>query len=197
MKKSKVIFRQGNKVILRPVEETDLPLFQKWMNDYEVTQYLRQIFPVSMEDQKDWLQRNLKQSNDKVTLALVDRKTKKLIGSMGLHSIDYIAGTAITGSVIGDKKYWGKGYGTEAKMMLLEFAFNELNLRKIYSYVIAYNERSLAYAKTCGYVEEARIPDHYSKGGKFWDQIILAVYRTSWEKLWKNYSKKSAKKIIK
>ncbi len=74
-------------------------------------------------------------------------------------------------------------------MLLLEYAFRELNLRKIYSDVIGYNERSLAYAKKCGYVEEARLPNHFYRKGQYWDKVILVVYREEWEKLWKEFSK--------
>ena len=66
-------------------------------------------------------------------------------------------------------------------MLLLGFAFWELNLRKVYSYVIEYNSRSTRYSQKCGYREEARLPKHYYKKGKYWDQIILAVYRDEWE----------------
>lgn len=190
MKKQQVVFRQGNRVILRPVQEEDLSQFQVWVNDPEVSQYLGQFLPASMEDERAWLSRISKSTGQDVTVALVDRKNNTLIGSMGLHKIDHRNGTAVTGALIGNKKYWGKGYGSEAKMLLLEFAFNELNLRKVYSYVLEYNARSLAYAHKCGYVEEARLPKHYYRKGQYWDQVILAVYREHWEELWKTYSQK-------
>ena len=122
-------------------------------------------------------------------MALVDAESKKLIGTMGLHQIDFRSGTAATGAVIGDAAYRSKGYGSEAKMLLLDFAFHELNLRKVYSHVVDYNKRSVAYSEKCGYVEEARIPQHYYKKGRYCDQITLAVYRKPWEKLWKQFSK--------
>ena len=63
---------------------------------------------------------------------------------------------------------------------ILEFAFNELNLRKIYSEVIDYNKRSIAYSEKCGYKIEACLPKHYYKKGKYWDKIILSIYRKNW-----------------
>lgn len=195
MKKQEIIFRKGNKVILRPLEEGDIPLFQKWMNNPGLTHYLSSIFPISLKDENEWFENSSRSTKNKIMLAIVDRKTKKLIGSMGIHDIDYISGTATTGSIIGDQKYWGLGYGTEAKMLLLEFVFTELNIRKVYSEVIAYNGRSLAFSNKCGYKEEARLKDHYYKGGEYHDQVILSVYRPDWEEIWKKYSEQNKIKI--
>ena len=182
------MFRKGNKVVLRPVLEEDIPHFHRWLNDPEVTQFIRTRRPVSLAEERAWFDGISKPKPDSVTVSVVDQQTHAVIGCMGLNRIDHVAGTANTGSLIGDKNFWGKGYGTDAKKLLLEFAFDELNLRKIYSEVIAHNERSIAYAKKCGYVEEARIPEHYYGKGRYWDKVILAAYRRDWE------SKKAEKK---
>jgi RimJ/RimL family protein N-acetyltransferase len=176
-------FRTGKTVILRPVMEEDVPLFFEWMNDPEVTQYMETHRPVTLSQEQAWFERVSKIEQDSVTLVIVVKKTKACIGCISISKINSREGTAITGTVIGDKRAWGKGYGSEAKMLLLDHAFNDLNLRKIYSYVIGYNDRSLAYARRCGYVEEARIPNHFYRKGKYWEQIILAVYREAWEAL--------------
>lgn len=195
MKNQEIIFRKGNKVILRPVQESDIPLFQKWMNNPKVTHFLANVFPITFIDEKNWYDSNSKSTKDRVILAIVDRKTKKLIGTMGMNNIDYISGVATTGSVIGDERYWGKGYGTEAKMLLLELAFNELNLRKLYSEVIVYNERSLAFSNKCGYKEEARLKEHYYRSGQYHDQVILSVFRSDWQDVWEKYSSENKIKI--
>jgi len=80
-------------------------------------------------------------------------------------------------------------------MLLLEFVFNQLNIRKVYSQVIAYNGRSLAFALKCGYKEEGRLKDHYYKSGEYHDQVILSVYRKDWEEVWKKYSTENKIKI--
>ncbi len=176
-----MIFRKGKKVGLRPILEEDITLFHSWINDPEVSQYMSVFGPCSLEIEIEWFKRVSKNCNGKIsndyTFALIDLKNNKLIGSMGIHNIDFINRTGTTGAMIGDKNYWSKGYGSEAKKLLLEFAFNELNLRKIYSEVIGYNKRSLAYSEKCGYKVEARLPKHYYKKGKYWDKIILAIYK--------------------
>jgi RimJ/RimL family protein N-acetyltransferase len=118
------------------------------------------------------------------------------IGTMGIHGIDYRHGIATTGALIGEPEYWGKGYGSEAKMLLLEYAFNTLNLRKINSEVIAYNERSTQYSLKCGYkIEGRRRLEHFAKG-EYWDVIQLAVFREDWQPLWEAFYEKHKDTLI-
>jgi RimJ/RimL family protein N-acetyltransferase len=157
-----------------------------WMNNPEITQFLLRNNPVSLREEEDWFERVSKPTNG-YTLAIVENENGTLIGSMGIHQIDHKHGIAQTGAVIGREDCRNKGYGTEAKMLLLDYAFNELNLRKVYSYVIEFNRRSSRYSEKCGYVEEARLPKHYYRKGQYWDQIILAVHRENWEKIAQDY----------
>jgi len=184
----KLFFRKGTRVTLRPVLREDIEQFMIWMNNPDITQFLLRTDPVSLKQEEEWFER-VSKPNGSYTLAIVENESGKLIGSMGINQIDQKHGTAVTGAMIGSEDHRNKGYGTEAKMLLLEYAFHELNLRKIYSYVIEYNGRSARYSEKCGYVEEARLPKHYYKKGKYWDQIILAVYRDNWEKLAQNFLK--------
>jgi RimJ/RimL family protein N-acetyltransferase len=95
--------------------------------------------------------------------------------------------------MIGEKEYWGKGYGTEAKMLLLHYAFDTLNLRKICSSVISFNERSHKYSLKCGYKEEGRRKAQLFRDGKYWDEIQLAVFRKDWLLLWKKFQAEQKK----
>ncbi len=182
---SGVVFLRGKKTFLRPLEEKDLPLLVKWINDREVTRYLIAYLPMSMENEKEWFSK-LKDSKDQITLGicLLDGT---LIGVMGTHKIVWKDGITTTGAFIGDKRYWGKGYGTDAKMQLLNYLFNTLNLRKIMSRVIAFNERSLAYSKHCGYKVEGTSRLEIFKEGKFWDVIDLGLFKEEWFPYWKKY----------
>lgn len=187
MENSNVYFRRGEKVSLRSLEESDVPKLLVWINDPELTKYLLRSDPVGFLAEKAWVDQVSKGDRDGYVLGIVENTTGELIGTMGINKIDYRSGTAVTGSMIGEEKHRGLGYGTEAKMLFLGYAFWELNLRKVYSYVFGFNKRSSAYSQKCGYVEEARIPAHYYKNGKYHDQVILAVYRKDWEKLAKKF----------
>ena len=185
-----LIWRKSSRVILRPVLEKDLPFLMRWINDPEVTQYLKAHAPMMEFEERQWLEGLAKRKPHHVVVAIeVDGV---FIGTMGLHDIDFRHRRATTGALIGNKDYWGKGYGSEAKMLLLDYAFNELGLRKICSRVIVFNKRSVRYSLRCGYREEARLRKHSFAKGKYWDEVCLAVFRKDWLPLWRRFKKDHA-----
>ena len=182
-----VIWRKGKKTILRPVEEVDLPQFRRWVNDPENNRFILRIYPTAEADQRRWFERIHDERNQHVTVAITTHDGT-LIGNMALR-IDWINRTGSTGTIIGSKEHQGQGYGTDAKMQLLDFAFNWLQLRKVTSDVIAFNGRSLRYAEKCGYVEEGRLVKQIFREGQYHDEVILAVHREKWLPLWEAYNR--------
>jgi RimJ/RimL family protein N-acetyltransferase len=143
--------------------------------------------------EKKWLERLAERGNDVMLVIVLKGKTlaqDRPIGTMGLHGIDRVNGVATTGAAIGEEDCQGKGYGTEAKMLLLEYAFNTLNIRKVYSRVFSINPRSRAYSEKCGYVLEATLPNSHFRMGRYVDEHILAVYADQWRALWKKVGRK-------
>ena len=185
-----VIFREGQTVNLRPIERADAPILRRWMNDPDITQYLMRVFPLMEKGEEEWID-GLSGSTNNFALAIIAKEKKKLIGTIGLHQVNWRHRTAVTGTVIGEKEYLGKGYGTDAKMLLLDFAFNALDLYAVLSHVMAHNGRSLAYGNKCGYEEVARIPNWLrTNDGDRCDEVILIVTQEKWRPLWKEYVEK-------
>ena len=108
---------------------------------------------------------------------------------MGLSDIAWKDGTGHTGALIGEKDCWGKGYGTEAKMLLLHWAFTELNLRKITSSVIAFNKRSQRYLKKTGYVVEGVQKKQNFVHNRYCDCLLMAVFKRDFMPLWRTFKK--------
>lgn len=181
----KVVFLSGKKVNLRPLAQSDAPLITRWINDPEVREFIVGIYPQTEKQETEWLFNH----SDKNIVLGIETKEGTYVGNMGIHDIDWINRTATTGAMIGEKEYWGKGYGTDAKMLLLDYAFNTLNLRKICSRVVSYNQRSLQYSLHCGYQIEGTLRKHVFKKGKYWDMIELGLFREEWLPIWKIYKK--------
>ena len=193
----KPIFLAGKKVNLRPFLRADVPTLTRWMNDPEVREYIRATFPQTEREEEDWFNK-IGSKDDNINLA-IETKDGVLIGSMGIHRIDWkVDRNCTTGAVIGEKEYWNRGYGTDAKMILLNYIFNTLNLHKVCSTVVAYNKRSLQYSLHCGYRIEGRRRKHIFKNGRYWTLIELGLFKEEWLPIWKKYVKTtiaSAKKI--
>ncbi len=101
----------------------------------------------------------------------------KLIGFCGLNHRDPFAQTAELGITIGDKAYWGRGYGREAVGLLVDYGFTKLNLRRIYLRVQARNERAIRAYRACGFIEEGRLRQHVWSDGAYDDLLYMAVLR--------------------
>lgn len=194
MKKSKkeerIIFLEGKKVILRPLDkEKDLEKCLKWINDPEIRYFLTAFMPTERKKQEEWFD---KERKNEVMLA-IETGEQEFIGTISLARIDYRNGTAMTGTLIGEKKCRNKGYGTDAKMTLLNYAFNTLNLRKIYSNAHSFNKRSINYSKKCGYKVEAVFKKDRFVNGKYIDTVCLSVFKKDFLPLWEKYQNGSLK----
>ncbi len=184
----RITFRTGKRVALRPFQPEDAALLTKWINDPEVTKYIKRSFPTTLMQEADWVKTLGQNSKENVVLG-IELIDGALIGSMGLHRISWINRTATSGAFIGEPAYRGKGYGTEAKMLLLEYAFNTLNLRKVCSTVPAFNGRSQRYNEKCGYGIEGVQREQIFRNGTYHDLIHMAVFREQWLPLWEVYQK--------
>ena len=187
--KTIIKFLKGKRVYLRPLFKEDVFLLLGWVNDQEVRQYMSMYLPSMKIDEEEWINGLSKKKNTNVVLMICLNDNDRPIGIMGIHKINHKDGTATTGTFIGEKNCWGKGYGTEAKMVLLNYAFNTLNLRKICSSVYAFNKRSLRYSEKCGYIIEGTLKKHHFVNGRYVDEVLMAVFKSDFMPLWGMFRK--------
>lgn len=163
----------GDRVYLSPRSVEDAEKFTEWMNDFEVTDYTGRSGQVmSLEGEKEYLQ---EKSNPEATFSIVTIDEDKLIGTVGLESINYTNRTATLGIFIGDKDYLSKGFGTEAIRLVLDFGFNYMNLHNVSLNLISVNERALKSYKKCGFKEAGRIRENTFVNGKYYDTISMDI----------------------
>ena len=176
---NRIVTVQGDGFYFRPLELTDAENCTRWMNDPEVTRFLKAYLPMGLGTEKEYLEKVNSRPND-ISFAIV-LEDGTHIGNTALHRISWKDRVATTGTLIGEKAYWGKGWGTKAKLLLLDYAFNTLNMHKICSSVFAYNERSLKCQLRCGYVEEGRQRRQIFREGQYHDKIMLGVFKEEFE----------------
>lgn len=193
--KNRIVFLDlpKTRVYLRPHQKEDAFFFCQSINNEGIAMYLNHHNPLSLRVEEQWLEDEPKKVANDRYCSIVLKKTDEVIGTIGIHDINWINGTGTTGTFIGREDLLGKGLGTEAKMLWLKYCFLNLNLRQIYSRVIEFNGRSLRYAEKCGYREVGRLPADQYRNGTYHDLIYLMVTKEDWLPLWEEFSKKLAK----
>lgn len=102
------------------------------------------------------------------------------VGRTDLFNVDRLNGVAAFGIGIGEPGLWGKGYGTDAVNALVDFAFGELRLERVWLSTDAENARAQrAYAKA-GFVVEARRRHAWVENGGMLDEIRMSLLREEW-----------------
>jgi len=171
-----VTYISGKKTNLRPINPSDINHIFKYVNDREIMQFMGTRTPLSYQAEIDWIERVSKPNEHNIVFA-VETKEKDFLGTMGLHNIDLQNGLATTGALFGNKELLGKGYGTDAKIVMLLWAFNQFPIRKISSSVYGPNKRSRRYLEKTGYKQEGRFRDHLFINGSYVDEYKMAVFR--------------------
>ena len=169
----------GKGLRLRAIEREDVPRFLRWFNDPEVRRYLTMYRPLSRAEEERWVESLLSRRDD-IVLAIEVREGNSWvhIGNIGLHRIDWVNRVAKLGIVIGERDYWGKGYGTEATRTMLRYAFLELGLNRVELEVFDFNERAIRYYEKAGFVREGVRRKALYRDGDYHDVILMGILRS-------------------
>jgi len=173
----------GEKVALGPIRRDLLAVYQRWINDFEVLRPLsvRGLQPQTAEGEVAWYERMAVSQTD-VEFTIYERSSLRPIGNLGLHQIDHYNRTAIFGILIGEKDCWGKGYGTEATRLVLDYAFTGLGLQNVMLNVFATNERAIRAYTRAGFREIGRRRQAHRVAGNPEDIVLMDCLATEFER---------------
>jgi RimJ/RimL family protein N-acetyltransferase len=166
----------GERVRLRAIEREDIPTFVRWLNDPQVRQYLLMFEPMSKAQEERWFEKRLDIKDD--FLFGVEARVEDQwvhIGNVGLHRVDWKNRTAVFGIVLGEKAYWGQGYGTDATRTMLHFAFGELNLNRVELEVYDFNPRATRCYEKAGFRREGTRRQARFHDGCYHDSHLMAI----------------------
>ena len=167
------------KVYLRELTLNDVEDRFRWCLDKEVTKHLNmpeKYPPFSKEETMSWIKMCINKTNGYEQKAIVTEEGRH-IGWIDLKNIDKLNKHAELGVAIGDKTYWGKGYGFSAMKEMLQWGFNELDLNKIWLRVEVDNEKAIKSYKRIGYVEEGILRQDRLRNGEFVDRLRMSILR--------------------
>ncbi len=166
---------QGKKVRLRAVEPSDLPDYHRWLNDPKVIRHLELYAPLSTPDEEAWYEAMRADASQSVFA--IETETGQHIGNLALMRINWKDRSAELGIVIGDKSQWGKGYGQDAIRTLLDFAFDEMNLHRVYLRVHANHQLAINLYRKCGFVKEGRLREDIYSEGQYHDVLVMSMLK--------------------
>jgi RimJ/RimL family protein N-acetyltransferase len=177
----------GERVLLRRVEREDLPRFAAWLNDPEVRRHLAVVYPMSMANEEAWYEASLRAEPAVQPYALDVRAQSPSeggpdpawthVGGIGLHVVDWPNRCAELGIVIGNRDFWGAGYGTDATRALVRWAFDELNLNRVWLRVLEDNVRGIRCYEKVGFRVEGRLRQDRFREGRYVDTIVMGILR--------------------
>lgn len=184
------IFLKSEKVYFRPYETQDAKLIYRWFNDPVTTYYMfTGQRPMTLE-QIENLMTSDTSSPHNVIFIVVDKKSKKAIGLVGLYEINHTARKAEMRIIIGDGNFRGKGYGSEIVQLINYYGFDRLNLNRIYLGFTSENKGGEKAYKNAGYVYEGTLKQDIYRNSQYYDSTRMAILRDDYYKKWYPKDKK-------
>jgi len=158
----------------------------RWQRDTEFHR-LADSDPARMESEKKikaWFDKQIEDGfkPERYSFSARTLDDDKFIGFFGLW-VDLIHGEAWVGIGIGEREFWGKGYGTDMMKLCLQFAFTELNVHRVSLGLHEYNLRALKSYEKAGFRLEGRTRKDMLREGKRTDSLWMGILREEWSQM--------------
>ncbi len=167
---------KSENITLEPLRSIDLPIFFEWINDRDQVLFNAPYKPVSEMQHRCWFE-TIQTRSDVIIFGIHLQKKKKLIGSCQLHNINFIHRNAELQIRIGDIDERGHGYGYEAVTLLLDFAFKDLNLVRVYLQAFSSNVKAIQLYEKAGFKQEGLLRQAAHIDGDYLDVALMAILR--------------------
>ena len=173
----------GRLVTLRRHVPQNVAAFRRWYADPEIARLARyQQTPMRPEEIERFFAARVV-GPDALAMAVHERATGRLIGTCAFSQLDGDNGSALYHITIGESDAWGRGYGTEATRLMMDYAFGTLGLHRIALFVFEFNERAIRAYKRCGFVVEGRSRESIWRDGRWWDELAMSILESDWRRI--------------
>jgi UDP-4-amino-4,6-dideoxy-N-acetyl-beta-L-altrosamine N-acetyltransferase len=164
----------------KEVTEHDLELIRKWRTSYEVTKYMYTEPKITQRDQITWF--HTIQNEDTSKYRLIEFGGVN-VGLVYITDIDYNSRHCVWGIYIGESKYKIFGVGALSTYKIINYVFDELNMNKLTSMVLSYNEEAIKLNESFGFTRYGHYREHCYKHGKYFDMYGYSLLRKDWTEL--------------
>ena len=171
---------RGTLVYLRPLEPDDAEVVHRWFEDTRIATLMGDL-PRSLARRRQRIEADLGDQGDAVfTFLICLLEDDRPVGRTDLFHLDRQNGSAAFGITIGDPGLWGRGYGTDAVDAVVDFAFGQLRLERLWLDTDAHNDRAQAVYAKAGFMREGVLRRAFYQDGRWSDDIRMAMIRDEW-----------------
>lgn len=169
---------KGKKVKLRPMEMEDVSKLNKLKATGDTLYNLSTGIPVpsALVSEEVYFGEKLRKWKSMEPDFVVTTLDDTIIGMTGIVRNDPYNSNALVHIFMGEE-YTGRGYGTEAMELLLNFIFLEMNMERVHLKVFSFNERAIKSYLKAGFKEEGRMREHLYRNGNYYDMVEMAILR--------------------
>lgn len=166
---------------LTPLEESDADLLYIWQNTSNIRDLTMGFrFPVQRETVKEWI-KNQREYNAKSRVVFAIRQKENFVGTIQLNNMDPYQRRALIGLYIGESKKRNTGLGFMSCSLLIDFAFNGLDIRKLGLEVLSINKNAIGLYEKLGFQKEGTKINEYYLDGQYLDVCIYGLQRADWK----------------
>jgi ribosomal-protein-alanine N-acetyltransferase len=176
------IFLEGDKTTLRPIEEEDLEFIQRCMNDPRVWRPAVDINPMNRELGSDFFEEVLTTEDD-VHCLVCDGEEP--LGHISLTESEYGPSETARSRAV-ELAYWlapdyhGQGYGSDAAAQMVQYAFEDRNLRRVSAQCGSFNDASIGLLESLGFNHEGTLREAAWFRGEYHDMLWYGLLRDEW-----------------
>jgi RimJ/RimL family protein N-acetyltransferase len=183
MVESRALKMRGKKIGLAVLEKSDLPLFKKWLNDPRLSIFMREFDEMlADENVQEWYEQSV-HDPAQVDFSIVNMKNGQLVGACTLTNVDGRNAAAEARLFIGEPEFWNKGYGSEALILLLDYAFNVLNLHNVRLHVNSINKNAIHVYEKLGFKLVGKLRESRTYLRKRYDLYIMDMLAREFDKM--------------
>jgi RimJ/RimL family protein N-acetyltransferase len=165
----------GDRVKLRAMEPSDAEALWRWNHDPEVMRWMDAGYAQPLVRVTKWLEDRPRNDYGDALFGVEVLSDAKLIGLIRLRDAEPETGCAELDIYLGERDYWGKGYGTDAVRTICRYGFDRMRLHKISLTVVAENHAAHHVYRSVGFSDEGRLRQTFRHAGQWHDKITMGL----------------------
>ena len=160
------------KLTLTKLKQEHLEKVRLWRNSDHIAKYMISNDYISTEQQIEWFN---KIKDNKTQEYFIIEANNNPIGLLSFVDIDSHNKTSSWGFYLGDTNYHSKGIGSKIMSLGIEYAFNNLKLKKLNAQILSFNKKSIDLHIKYGFKQETTIKNKITKDKKSYDLILMGL----------------------